>query len=304
MERRRGRGDDRHAVCPRLRTGRADIQRHAFAGPQRIVHNRPGASHDNERYGQRGRLGPISACGEDRLVTDLIPAALTQDLRFTYPDGALALDGVSLRVDDGQKVGLVGANGAGKSTLLLHLNGVLTGEGSVSVFGIPVIKRNLKEVRKRVGLVFQNPDDQLFMPTLLDDVAFGPRNMGLSENDAVAKAMDALNRLGLPQLSNRNGYHLSAGQKKRAAIATVLSMGVPLLALDEPTGGLDPKNRRELIATLKTIGGAQIIATHDFGLVRELCGRVVIMSDGKIVAEGAPDALLCDEELLKTHGLA
>lgn len=237
-------------------------------------------------------------------MTDLIPAALTQDLRFTYPDGALALDGVSLRVDDGQKVGLVGANGAGKSTLLLHLNGVLTGEGSVSVFGIPVIKRNLKEVRKRVGLVFQNPDDQLFMPTLLDDVAFGPRNMGLSENDAVAKAMDALNRLGLPQLSNRNGYHLSAGQKKRAAIATVLSMGVPLLALDEPTGGLDPKNRRELIATLKTIGGAQIIATHDFGLVRELCGRVVIMSDGKIVAEGAPDALLCDEELLKTHGLA
>jgi len=232
------------------------------------------------------------------------PAVLVENLSYSYPDGSHALRGVSFSVAPDEKVGLVGANGAGKSTLLLNLNGVLAGAGRIEIFGTRVGKGTLREVRKKVGLVFQNPDDQLFLSTLYGDVAFGPRNMGLSESDVKERTMRSLATLGLAAHASKSSYHLSLGQKKRAAAATVLSMGAPILALDEPTGGLDPKSRRELVHALQIIGGAQIVATHDFGLVKELCGRVIILLDGTVAAEGEPEILLNDTALLERCSLA
>lgn len=233
-------------------------------------------------------------------------------LSFTYPDGRRALDGLSLAVREGEKVGLIGANGAGKSTLLLHLNGILPSDGRASrapgsnrvrVLGMNVEKANLKAIRQSVGLVFQNPDDQLFCPTVADDVAFGPRQLRLPEAEVAARVEKSLAAVGLRGFEARSAFHMSFGEKKRVAIATVLSMNPKILALDEPTSNLDPRSRKELIRLLRRLGGTQIIASHDLDLIRTLCDRAVLLSKGRNVAEGAPERILSDTALLEAHGL-
>jgi len=231
------------------------------------------------------------------------PAIAIESLGFGYPDGTRALDGLDLRVAAGERVALLGANGAGKSTLLLHLNGILACSPRVSILGMTVEKRNLREIRRRVGLVFQNPDDQLFCPTVFDDVAFGPRNLGLADGEVEARVAEALDAVGLPGAGDRTSFHLSVGQKKRVALASVLAMGCEVLVLDEPTSALDPRGRRELMGLLERIGRTQLIATHDLDFVARLCGRAVVMARGRVVADGTPERILGDHGLLEAHGL-
>jgi len=231
------------------------------------------------------------------------PAIQIDQLSYAYPNGARALDGVTCAVAADEKVGLVGANGAGKSTLLLHLNGVLDGSARVRIHGLTVERGNLGAVRRMVGMVFQNPDDQLFCPTVAQDVAFGPRNMRLAEAEVAARVERALASVGLAGFGPRNPFHLSLGEKKRAAIATVLSMEPQILVLDEPTANLDPRGRREIAQLLESLGGTQIVATHDLEMVRRLCSRVIVLDRGRIVADGDPDVLLTDEPFLKSTGL-
>ncbi len=231
------------------------------------------------------------------------PAVEIRDLCYAYPDGTVALRGIDLVIEEGESVGIVGPNGAGKSTLLLHLNGILTGRGEVRIFGLPVEKRNLREIRRRVGLVFQDPDDQLFSPTVFDDVAFGPVNMGLPKREVAEAVSRALEEVGIAGIEKRSAYHLSYGQKKRAAIATVLSMNPDLLVLDEPSSNLDPRARNEFSHLLQGMKITKILVTHDLPFVFENCERVVIMSRGKIVADDDAFSVLSDEALLAEHGL-
>lgn len=228
-----------------------------------------------------------------------------ENLNFRYPDGIQALCGIHLQVQPAERVALLGANGAGKSTLLLHLNGVLrASSGSIQVNGIPLTDKTLGQIRALVGLVFQNPDDQLFSPHVYQDVAFGPLHMGLPESEVRARVETALAAVGMSEYANRISHHLSGGEKKRVALATVLSMGPKLLALDEPTAGLDPRAQRNLIALLKTLTEQTLlISTHDLPLAAELCTRVVLVEKGRIVADGAPEAILNDTALLEAHGL-
>jgi cobalt/nickel transport system ATP-binding protein len=223
-------------------------------------------------------------------------------LSYTYPDGQHALVDVSLCIASGEKVGLVGDNGAGKSTLLLHLNGILRATDGqrdvapVRVAGLELNDRTVRTIRARVGLVFQDPDDQLFSPTVYDDVAFGPLNMGLCDDEVRARVAWALEQVGgaeyaAPAFSGRMPHHLSLGEKKRVAIATVLAMQPEILALDEPSAGLDPKGRSALLALLKDLPQTMLIATHDLDLVRTLCTRVVVLERGRVIADG-PVALL------------
>lgn len=231
------------------------------------------------------------------------PLLVVEDLRFSYPDGHSALHGASLELRRGEKVALVGPNGAGKSTLLLHLNGILSGQGRVQVGGLHVEHASLPQVRARVGLVFQNPDDQLFSPTVFDDVAFGPLHMGLPEREVRARVEQALDQIGMRAYADRLSHHLSVGEKKRIAIATVLSMNPELLVFDEPSAGLDPRARRTLIHLLRDLPLTMLVSTHDMLMVRELFPRMVIMDEGRIVADGPTAALLDDTALLEAHGL-
>lgn len=232
------------------------------------------------------------------------PAILIQGLAFRYPDGTVALQGVDLAVNPGEKLALVGPNGAGKSTLMLHLNGILGGPHSpVRVSGLNLRKENLPLIRAQVGLVFQNPDDQLFSPTVFEDVAFGPLYMGLPEDEIRRRAANALSQVGMAGFEDRLSHNLSLGQKKRVAIATVLSMEPRILVLDEPTAGLDPRARRQLIRCLRELPQTMIVSTHDMLLVAELFPRVVIMDEGTIVADGPSADILGDEVLLEAHGL-
>jgi cobalt transport protein ATP-binding subunit len=226
-----------------------------------------------------------------------------ENLIFKYPDGTHALDGVTLHIAPGEKVALVGPNGAGKSTLILHLNGILKGEGLVRVAGCDVIEKNFARVRAAVGLVFQDPDDQLFSPTVFDDVAFGPIYQGLAEAEVRARVASALGAVHMQDFGSRVSHHLSVGQKKRIAIATVLSMQPEILVLDEPTAGLDPRGRRELITLLRELPQTMLIATHDLRMVQELLPRTVVMDGGRIVSDGATNLLLMDEPMLNQHGL-
>ena len=226
-----------------------------------------------------------------------------EKLSYTYPDGHVALRETSLVIAPGEKVALVGPNGAGKSTLMLHLNGILQGPGCVRVCGLEVSDKNLGKVRAAVGLVFQNPDDQLFSPTVFDDVAFGPIYQGLPEAEVRARVDQALDAVHMRDYVRRVSHHLSVGEKKRIAIATVLSMSPEILVLDEPSAGLDPRARRTLINQLRELPQTMLVSTHDLRLVQELFPRTIIMDEGCIVADGPTDRLLNDEALLTAHGL-
>jgi len=226
-----------------------------------------------------------------------------EHLSFAYPDGHAALRGVSLSIAPGEKVALVGPNGAGKSTLMLHLNGILTGQGVVRVCGMQVGDGHLGKVRAAVGLVFQSPDDQLFSPTVFDDVAYGPLYQGLAESEVRARVAQALAAVYMDDYAGRVSHHLSVGEKKRIAIATVLSMNPEILVLDEPSAGLDPRARRSLINLLRELPQTMLVSTHDLPLVRELFPRTVIMDQGHIVSDGPTETLLNDTALLEAHGL-
>jgi len=225
-------------------------------------------------------------------------------LSFAYPDGHAALKGISLTVAPGEKLALVGPNGAGKSTLLLHLNGILAGTGNIRVAGIRVEPVNLRKVRAAVGMVFQNPDDQLFSPTVFDDVAYGPIYEGLAAADVASRVRNALSAVHMEAYASRVSHHLSMGEKKAIAIATVLSMEPEILVLDEPTAGLDPRARRALIDRLQSLQMTMLTASHDLEMVREAFPRVAIIDEGKLVADGPTDQLLTDKALLRAHGLS
>jgi cobalt/nickel transport system ATP-binding protein len=225
------------------------------------------------------------------------------DLHFSYPDGHVALQGVSLHLSEGDKVALVGPNGAGKSTLILHLNGILSGRGGLSVAGFPINDKNLPVIRAAVGLVFQNPDDQLFSPTVFEDVAFGPLHMGLPEAEVSARVEEALEQVRMANYKDRLSHHLSVGEKKRIAIATVLSMHPKILVLDEPSSGLDPRARRTLIHLLRDMPITMLVSTHDMAMVKELFPRTVVMDEGRIVADALTSEILSNGPLLEAHGL-
>ena len=226
-----------------------------------------------------------------------------QDLHFSYPDGRKALRGVSLFINPGEKTALVGPNGSGKSTLLLHLNGILRGEGEVHVCGKELTDENLRKIRALVGLVFQDPDDQLFSQSVYEDVAFGPLYMGLPKDGIAQKVRQALEDVGMVGAEKRVPHHLSEGEKKRVAIATVLSMDPEVLALDEPTAGLDPRGRRELIQLLRGLPQTMLVATHDMRMVAELFERTVIIDEGQVVGDGPTAQILAEPHLLERHGL-
>jgi cobalt/nickel transport system ATP-binding protein len=234
------------------------------------------------------------------------PALVVEKLVYVYPDGTPGLGGVSFRVERGEVVALLGANGSGKSTLLSNLVGVVRGLGTIQVCGVDLLPMTLPEVRRKTGVLFQNPDDQLFSPTVLDDVAFGPLNLGLSPKDAEAAARRALELVRLQGYESRAPHRLSYGEKKRVAIATAIAHDPELLLLDEPTSGLDPRSGSELIdvlADLRAKGKTIVATTHDLHFARELADRILVLSKGRIAAEGTPDKLLADDKLLVEHNL-
>lgn len=225
-------------------------------------------------------------------------------LQYSYPDGQEAIRNISLSIHHGESVGIIGANGAGKSTLLLLLTGILfPGSGEVLVGDIHVTKKTLPMIRQRLGLVLQDPDDQLFLPTVYDDVAFGPRNYGLDEQEVAERVQRALDTVGISHLSRRAPYKLSGGEKRAASIATVLSLDPDILIMDEPSAGLDPRSRRKLIQLLCSFDHTKIIASHDLDLVLTTCSRVIVLDQGEIAAAGPAEEVLRDKELLERCGL-
>jgi cobalt/nickel transport system ATP-binding protein len=227
-----------------------------------------------------------------------------QELSYAYPDGTAALDGVTFTLHHGESVALVGANGAGKSTLLLQLAGaLLPGKGTVRVGDWPVTASTLAQVRRSLGIVFQDPDDQLFMPTVEDDVAFGPANLGLPPEEVEAHVVSALSQVGVLHLRRRAPHHLSGGEKRAVAIAAVLAMSPDILVMDEPSSNLDPRARRQLIGQLRAFEHTKIVATHDLDLVLDVCARTIILAQGRVAADGPTGELLADEPLMQRCGL-
>ncbi len=232
------------------------------------------------------------------------PVLDVRGLAFAYPDGHQALFGVDLHVHQGERVALLGPNGAGKTTLVLHLNGILAaGAGSVTVSGLPVTKDNIPEIRRRVGIVFQDPDDQLFMGTVRQDVGFGPANLGLRGAALESRVQHALEQVGMADYADRPPHHLSFGQRRRVAVATVLAMEPEILVLDEPSSNLDPASRRELADILRSLDVTVLMVTHDLPYALELCPRSVVLSDGVVVADGTTYDVLTDDALMRAHRL-
>ncbi len=251
----------------------------------------------------------VQGAGLGRSVGDELPPSLAvTGLAYSYPDGHQALFGVDLRIGRGERVALLGPNGAGKTTLVMHLNGILSGGvGEVSVAGLrvdPGDKDALREVRRRVGIVFQDPDDQLFMPSVREDVGFGPANLGLRGATLEQRVHEALDLVGMADFADRPPHHLSFGQRRRVAVATVLSMRPEILVLDEPSSNLDPASRAELAAILRSLDVTILMVTHDLLYALELCPRSVVMAEGAIVADGQTRSLLTDEELMGRYRLA
>jgi cobalt/nickel transport system ATP-binding protein len=234
----------------------------------------------------------------------MTPSLRIAGLAFAYPDGYQALFGVNLEIAKGERVALLGPNGAGKTTLVLHMNGLLSGGvGTVEVAGLTVEKRNFPEIRRRVGVVFQDPDDQLFMPTVRDDVAFGPANMGLTGSDLAARVDEALEQVAMSEYADRPPHHLSFGQRRRVAVATVLAMHPEILVLDEPSSNLDPASRRELADILRGLDITLFMVTHDLPYALELCPRSVVLSEGVVVADGPTRDILLNDELMRANRL-
>ena len=231
------------------------------------------------------------------------PTLELKNISYAYPDGRIALSDITLSVTAGERLVIVGPNGAGKSTLLMTLNGLYEPTGSLTVTGLPLKKENLPEIRRLVGLVFQDPDDQLFMPTVFDDIAFGPINMGLDEH-AVAHAVEyALAMVGLEEFGGRLSHHLSLGEKKLASMAAVLAMDPKILVMDEPTANLDPRAKRYLVGILKELPQTLIVSTHDMNVANELADRVAVIYKSRLVALGSAASILSDERLLLEYGL-
>lgn len=226
------------------------------------------------------------------------------NVSFRYHDGLTALREINFDIEEGEKIAIIGPNGAGKSTLLLHLNGLISDTGEIRIFGEKIEKKSIKKIRQTVGLLFQNPDDQLFCPTVFEDVAFGPRNMSLPEDEIDKIVKESLAKVGLSGFKKRSSYHLSIGEKRRVAIATVLSMNARILAFDEPSSNLDPRGRREFIELIKAIPLTQVLVTHDLDIARNVCNRVVLMDKGRVIKIGNADEILSDKDLLLNHGMA
>jgi cobalt/nickel transport system ATP-binding protein len=224
-------------------------------------------------------------------------------ISYSYPNGQPALRELELHVEHGERVAVLGPNGAGKTTFMLHLNGLVLGDGELEVAGVEVGPKTLSELRRRVGLVFQDPDDQLFMPTVREDVAFGPLNMGLTREDVLARVDEALGAVRMAYAADRAPHQLSMGERRRVAIATVLAMRPSLLVLDEPSANLDPRARRELLDVLERIDRTMVVVTHDLAFAAELCERAVVLSSGRIAADGPCDELLGDGDLLARYDL-
>ncbi len=235
------------------------------------------------------------------------PAIEVSDLRYAYPDGKQALRGVTFSVAKGECIGLIGPNGSGKSTLLLHLNGVLperlAEQPAVRVSGIQLCQGTLHDIRRRVGLLFQDPDDQLFCPTVFEDVAFGPQQFGYPQDKVRGIVSGMLEKVGLQGFGDRSPHHLSGGEKQRVCLAGILASSPDVLALDEPTNNLDPRGRGELKVLLMSIPATKIIASHDLELIVALCSRTIVMDAGLIVADGPTIGLLSNEQLMIDHGL-
>lgn len=228
-----------------------------------------------------------------------------KNLNYSYPDGKKALKDINIKIDDNETIGIVGANGAGKSTLIKTIVGIfLTDQGEIIVDGEKVTKKTLNSIRKKVGVVFQNPDDQLFMNKVYDDIAFGPRNYKLTEEKVKEKVEKVMKELHIEKLKDRSPNNLSGGEKRKVAIATVLSMEPSIILFDEPTSFLDPKGKRILIETLKGINTTKIIATHDLDMVKDNCKRVIVLKDGQVVADGKPKEILNDIEFMEKCELA
>ena len=227
-----------------------------------------------------------------------------KDLTITYPDGKVAVSELNLTINDGETVAIVGANGAGKSSLLLSMVGVITpSSGTISLDGIEVNKKNISEIRAKIGIVFQNPDDLLFMTRVYDDIAFGPRNYDIPEGEVKIRVEKALKELNIEHLQDRSPHKLSGGEKRSVAIACVLSMYPSVLLLDEPSSFLDPQARRALLSTLRTLSLTKVIATHDMDMALELCDRVIVLKEGVIFADGNAKDILTDEKLMSESGL-
>jgi cobalt transport protein ATP-binding subunit len=261
-------------------------------------------SHAHALDGQDGhrQIAPTSEAAPD--AVDEARWIELEHLHYRYPDGTEALRGIDLVVGRGEKVALIGPNGAGKSTLMLHLNGILEPtHGAVRIGGVAVDRRSVARIRAEVGLVFQDPDDQLFSPSVLEDVAFGPLHMGVPQDEIHARVERALEAVGMSGSERRRPHHLSLGQRKRVAMASVLSMDPSVLVFDEPSAGLDPRGRRELISLLARLPQTMLVATHDMRLVDEVLPRAVVLDGGTVVADGPTDRLMADTTMLEAHGL-
>ncbi|MCK4999446.1 MAG: energy-coupling factor ABC transporter ATP-binding protein [Anaerohalosphaera sp.] len=233
-----------------------------------------------------------------------MPNAITvKNFSYSYPDGTDALSDISLAIEHGEKVGLIGPNGAGKSTILLAINMFIKGTGLIEVDGIEAVQKNARNIRTVINSVLQDPDEQLFMPTLYDDVAFGPLNMGLSNEDVDKRTIDALSKVGLGGMEKKMPHHISAGQKRAAAIATVLSMEPKVITMDEPDTSLDPANRKKLIGLLSSLDQTLVIATCSMNFAADLCKRVILVDGGKIIADGPAEKIMTDTQLMESHGL-